>query len=358
VPYTHFRYIAYEVPTATNRTDIPPPRPVLAGLPPGRLCDAVPDIPVPVSSRSGTAADWFIRLRRLAAVVHIAQMNVRDHDDPSTLKVFVVPEFYLRPADPAAHDTYDTENYLEAWDALDKMFHSVRLKNWLIVPGSVLWHSDTMVLGQRTFYNTVWYARGGVGTGEAKRIEKRLPSHLDGIPMPLAVGETAGLKAAYEEKEFLRERLFEVDNTTVGLEICRDHATSVQALKRTLAARQNDPNDPWNRGGPALQVLTAGGMPIVAGSVVARPQGYLLRNDGYANPPYSELRDVTGYQLASGAPAQPWEDKASATLAADPGQAAEVVLRGDALLVPSPPGPGTYDMPTQRLRIYPPKPLP
>ncbi|WP_326952803.1 hypothetical protein [Amycolatopsis sp. NBC_01286] len=355
MPYTHFRYIAYEVPTATNRTDIAGP--TLAGLPPGGLCDAIPDIPV--AGPRGTTADWFVRLRRLAAVVHIAQMNVRDTDDPSTLKVFVAPEFYFRPADPATHHTYSTEEYLATWDALDRMFHAVRLKNWLIVPGSVLWHSDTMVHGQRTFYNSVWHMRGGVGTGEARRIEKRLPSGLDGIPMAFAVGKTAELQAAYAEKELVRERLFEVDaNTTVGVEICLDHAGSVQVLKKTLAERQGDPTDSWKRGGPSLHVLTAGGMPIVPGSVVARPGGYLLRNDGYADPPLSELRKVTGYRLTSGAPAQAWTDKSIATLEPDPADAFELPLRGDTLLVPGLPGPGTYDMPAQRLRIYPAKPLP
>ncbi|UOX92463.1 hypothetical protein MUY14_18250 [Amycolatopsis sp. FBCC-B4732] len=353
MPYTHFRYIAYEVPTATRRTDVPGP--TLAGLPPGKLCDPVPDIAVPKAPES---TDWFIRLRRLAAVVNIARANVGD-DDPGTLKVFVAPEFYLRPADPATSHTYSTNQYSQVWDALEKMFRTPRFKNWLIVPGSVLWYSDVLVANEKTYFNSVLYLRGGADGGEAGRIEKKLASSMDGVPTRSAVGNASEplVKRAYSEAAFLRERLFEFDaKAHFGLEICLDHRLKV--LKQTLADRQADGADPWKRGGPALHVLTAGGMPLNPESVAARPGGYVLRNDGYADPPASELRKVTAYQLPSNAPGQAWDDKAVATLEADPGTAVEIPLRGDAVLVPPIAGPGTYDMPAQRLRLYPPLPLP
>ncbi|NBH12437.1 hypothetical protein [Amycolatopsis sp. SID8362] len=353
MPYTRFRYIAYEVPTATHRLGqaVKP----LAGLPPGKLSDPVADITVPKTAES---TDWFIRLRRLAAVVNIALANL-GNDDADTLKVFVAPEFYLRPADPATSHTYPAEQFPQIWDALERMFRTARLKHWLIVPGSVLWHSEMMGENAPIYYNSVLYLRGGTGGGEAGRVEKKLASAMDGVPAQAAVGSSSDplVKKAYSEAAFVRERLFEIDaNATFGLEICLDHRLNV--LKQTLADRQADIGDPWKRGGPALHVLTAGGMPLRPGSVAARSGGYVLRNDGYADPPASELRKVTGYQLPSTAPGQPWDDKAVATLEADPGTAVEVTLRGDAVLVPPIAGPGTYDMPVQRLRIYPPLPLP
>ncbi|WP_290059894.1 hypothetical protein [Amycolatopsis solani] len=353
MPYTRFRYIAYEVPTATRRLDVPGP--TLAGLPPGKLCDPVPDIAVPKTLES---TDWFIRLRRLAAVVNIAHANL-GNDSADTLKVFVAPEFYLRPADPGTDHTYPQEQFSSLWNALEQMFRTARFKHWLIVPGSVLWHSKMMGENNPIYYNSVLYLRGGVDGGEAGRIEKQLASSMDGIPTRFAVGNVTEplLKKAYTEAAFVRTRLFEIDaNATFGLEICLDHRLKV--LKQTLADRQGDANDTWKRGGPALHVLTAGGMPLNAESVAARPGGYVLRNDGYADPPASELRKVTGYQLPSSVPGQPWEDKAVATLEADPGTAVEVTLRGEAVLVPPIAGPGKYDMPVQRLRIYPPLPLP
>ncbi|WP_370962212.1 hypothetical protein [Amycolatopsis sp. cg9] len=354
MPYTRFRFIAYEVPTATRRLDVPGP--TLAGLPPGKLCDPVPDIAVPKAPES---TDWFIRLRRLAAVVNIAHANVGSADDADTLKVFVAPEFYLRPATPQTDHTYPEEQFPPLWDVLERMFRTARLKHWLIVPGSVLWHSKMLGENQPIYYNSVLYVRGGVGGGEAGRIEKKLASSMDGVPTRYAVGNVSEplMKKAYTEAAFLRERLFEIDgNATFGLEICLDHRLKV--LKQTLADRQADVADSWKRGGPALHVLTAGGMPLNPESVAARPGGYVLRNDGYADPPASELRKVTGYRLPSTAPGQAWEDKAAATLEADPGTAVEVPLRGEAVLVPPIAGPGTYDMPVQRLRIYPPLPLP
>ncbi|MCR6490794.1 hypothetical protein M8542_49200 [Amycolatopsis sp. OK19-0408] len=350
MPYTHFRYIAYEVPTATTDLNLAN-GPTLAGLPPGKLCDPVPDIPV--KAPLDQSADWFIRLRRLATMVHMAERNVQElGDDSTTLKVFVAPEFYLRPADATAHHTYDVEQYQEVWGALEQMFRAVRLTNWLIAPGSVLWHSDTMDVTQRTFYNTVWFTFGGARKGESRRVEKRLASHIDGVPQQFAVGSNPRLQGAYEDREFARERLLEIGGQAIaGFEICLDHGD--QVLKKTVAELQNDPQDPWKNGGPALHVLTAGGMPLDEEAIVARPGGYLLRNDGYANDPYSELRRVTGYALQSGAPANAWTDKAIATLAPDPGVAKEVVLKGESLLVPRMPGQGNYYMSPQRLRIYP-----
>jgi hypothetical protein len=356
VPYTHFRYIAYEVPTATNRTDISNP-PVASGFPPGAVCDPVADIPVPAHGSVGPA-DWFVRLRRLAAVVNMAGLNLKA-DNPSTLKVFVVPEFYLRPPNPATHNTYASSDMISIWDALDRMFRSPRFKHWLIVAGTAMWNMDTMTRDQHPiYYNTLFYVRGGVASGEVRRIEKKLPSTIDGIPTQYAPGKDAEVKALYEDYELRRERLFDIDGVPIGVEICLDHIKTLRVLKSTLQERLTTAGDLWAHGAPALHVLTAGGMPLELSAVAARPNGYFLRNDGYANPPVSELRKVRGYKTSTGNPAQAWDDGGVVDLDADPHDAVEYPIPAGALTVPGLPGPHPYDMPEQRLRIYPAKALP
>jgi hypothetical protein len=378
MPYTHFRFIAYQVPTAaypTAGTGGP-----YTGYPAGGTCPAVADIPV--AGDAAAPPDWHIRLRRLAAVVDRAAANLGAGDNAATLKVFVAPEFYFRP--PAGADvafrrsTYAQEHLFAIWGALDRMFQSPRFADWLIVPGTVMWNRPREEDAARSnYFNSVLYVRGGPREQATRMIEKQLPSTIDGIPVPFAPGYDPSLRPIYEDWRTQTDRIFRVDNVGVGVEVCLDHADDPQCrvlktvlsrwtqrfgeLSSTHQARvAGDANVPV----PALHVLTAGGMPTVPRSVAARIGGFLLRNDGLPNGAAPvELRRVQNYimpnaQFPQGVQASVTNLSGSAQLAPDAFLTTVVPLPPGPETVSDLPGPRTYHTFAQQLMIYPARPLP
>lgn len=357
MPYTHFRYIAYEVPTATSM----PNGPVVSGFDAGQECPAIARIPV----AGTTPADARKRLKRLAAVVDTAVTRVQTGfgDNANTLKIFIAPEFYFRPPNALGpgyvHDTYPQEDTYKIWGQLESMFTAVDFKDWLIVPGTVMWNLHDPSAG-RTFLNTAMYIIGN----QAKSvyfIEKKLPSNIDGIPQPYAPGNDPYLKPIYEKWDYRKPHVFSIGGVPCGLEVCLDHANSPNC--RVLKTVLSD----WykNEGGDqeiSLHLLTAGGMTIKDKSVAAKANGYILRNDGYSNPPHSELRKIGRYtqpdpllgQLLDTTPDNldgTVEFAATVTVGV-----ASIPLPNDATRVPMKGNP-YYEF-AQRLVIYPPQPLP
>lgn len=331
--YTHFRYIAYEVPTASSEQH--PPGATASAFDAGTECEQVKRIPIN-DPDSKLHPDAKKRLRRLALVVekaarHLESLRRAGRDNDSTLKVFVTPEFYFRP--PAAlgadfhSDTYSETQMKLIFGQLDSMFKDPAFKHWLIIGGTVMWnlakgrsHPITGIgtAKERTFFNTAVVMLGGRNQG-LRFFEKRVASDLDGIPTIYAPGsELSGFRLVFEQWSELKKRIVEMDGTGVGIEVCLDHldadlplptlplpvrpvpikydpikdsrtdtdtARTLKKIRNRWAQYENPrtyPKDFFSESRVSLHVLTACGMDIEEGSVAADVGGYILRNDGFS----------------------------------------------------------------------------
>jgi len=302
MPYTSFRFIAYEVPTATNIYGPP----VVSGFDAGLDCAAVARIPVD----DNTPADARARLRRLAAVVDRAATTLVEktqyqkalRDKPDTLKIFMAPEFYFRPplkANPTEYinETYSYDDAVKIFEELNVMFRHADFKDWLIIPGTVMWNwKDDQAPQGRLYRNSALYIRGNKEEG-LRLVEKAVPSRIDGVPNPFddpAKLYDPHFQEVFEHWHLRKDRVFEIDGIWCGLEVCLDHG-SRRVLKTVLSNWSTYESAPC----PDLcfHLLPAGGMPLVPRSIAAKENGYILRNDGLDgdNPHHSELYQVRRY---------------------------------------------------------------
>lgn len=298
MPYTHFRMIAYEVPTASY--DAKAGGPVVAGWDPGKLCPEVARARIPANLN--LSQDAINRLRRLASVVDEAAQGLAAlGDDNNTLKIFMVPEFYFRPTvlgPTYVSNTYPDTEVFQIVRALDGMFSHADFQHWLFICGTVMWNSSSDPFRPTIYYNTAVYKRGGIQNtaGSISMVEKQLASAIDAIPMASAPGYNDSVRMIFESWANRRLRVFDHDGIACGLEVCLDHADHdmCRALRRVL---EDWPEKEGARQEVKLHLLTAGGMPINDWSVSAKVGGYILRNDGLYWPQgQSELRQVTGYR--------------------------------------------------------------
>ncbi|MEJ8848335.1 hypothetical protein [Variovorax rhizosphaerae] len=308
MPYTHFQFIAYQVPTAAHgrvtRAMVPAFEPgteiAAERFAPIRVEDSLPD-------------DARIRLKRLAAAVKSASNNLKKgvKDAPNVLKVFVVPEFYFRPSG-TRHCTYSYDDATRLFEQMDVMFVDPEFKDWLFVLGTVMWHMDEKrhwdeetqqwVEGKAHYRNSAVYVRGNQAPDSLRIIEKEVPSRLDGVPNPYVndgAGYDPSTQQVFTDWLFRKSHVFDVGGVTCGLEICLDHAYSNhdpiggnhRVLKNVLRDWPVVPAPDVK-----LHVLTAGGMKIAPQSVAAMPSGFILRNDGYSGDPQTELRSIGLYR--------------------------------------------------------------
>ena len=369
MPYTHFRLIAYEVHTASSKRF----NPVRSGWDPGNECPAVARLPVPAT----VPDDARIRLKRLASVVDLATTQVSAGgraDDVNTLKVFLVPEFYLRPPASIGTDykgsTYPVKVGTQVLDALNKMFVAADFADWLFVCGTLMWNTLADTKAEPLYFNTAIVVRGG--RADALHVlEKRIPSDKDGIPAPTAPdkseGEYAGpgydptVKLFFDQWSERKRHILVFDGISFGVEVCLDHFDNrlCRVLRRLLVDwGTNEAVIP----APAVQlhVLTAGGMDIMERCVCAKVDGYIMRNDGMmtaSEPAASEMRQVQSYARSDGSgPVGPSDDDATAALGARV-TPQYVPIPNGAQQVP-PPGDPYLAIPQQRLAFYPVTPMP
>jgi hypothetical protein len=291
MPYTHFQYIAYQVPTALyDRTNDE----VVSGFSPGSECDRIDRVRVIASP-----GDARTRLRRLAAVVDMAGNQVQPCR--TTLKVFMVPEFYFRPpvlSDYYRHNTYPREDALAIFTAMDSMFTHKDFTDWLIVGGTVLWNNGSLSdlpANPSVYMNTAVHVQGGKDNG-LKFVEKRLASNIDGVPVAMTPAYTndPNVRSIHADLEVRRQHMFSIDNVGFGLEVCLDHLI---CTVKNIRSEYYFSRHPVN-----LHILSAGGMDIEPKSVAADINGYILRNDGVPNNTkgQTELMKVTGYTNTQG----------------------------------------------------------
>lgn len=295
-PYTHFQYIAYQVPTVVR--DRRNGTAYVSGLDPGSECAQIQRVRLPEVQSN----DARKRLKRLAAVVDMAATQVQAlGTNDSTLKVFVAPEFYFRPVkvnDTYNHNTYPPTAAFEIFNALDSVFARADFADWLIVGGTVLWNTGT---NSPLYRNTAVHVQGGKENG-LMIVEKRVASGIDGVPVAMtpAMTNDLSIRQIHDEFDVRKQHFFHVDNVGIGLEVCLDHynrtLVNIQGMRsmRSLFFF-HDIN---------LQVLTAGGMYIEPEAVAAEVGGYFLRNDGLPDERLLpdgqiELMKVTGRALSN-----------------------------------------------------------
>lgn len=329
MPYTHFRYIAYQVPTVG--VGVVPPNQNLQFLevPPGNN-PGQGNYPGLKGNVAGlTAGDSLIRVQRFIRVLNLAYDKLQDvgtvGSDPHTLKIFMAPEFYFRPTSQpstANEPAYSYDEYRAIKDVLRRTIGGdARFEHWLVVPGTIMWKwtrkdpsNSKRPLPQGVedvYFNTSLYIKGGdLRRTSTHVIEKAEASRIDGLPTGrhgVPPGPNAPQKKATDEawRRYLtpqkrRKHVFACDETNCGLEICLEHKLFgkyglLKGLSNHMLSRPEYPD--W---GIQLQLLTAGGMPIEPASVAVKKGGYIMRTDGLGNGLctglQSNLCKVTGYR--------------------------------------------------------------
>jgi hypothetical protein len=308
MPYTHFRMIAYEVPTVTvnllNVNDLK------SGWSPGPECPKVARIPVP----DDLPDDARKRLRRLASVVNAAWLrhSLLLDDNRNILKIFIVPEFYFRPDKAAfASNSYSDSTANRIFQTLNSMFSSTDFNDWLFVCGTVIWDSSNDTFAKtKLYFNTAVVVEGGK-TNSVRIVEKKVPSTIDGVPPNFyGPGVEPDVKLIFEAWSARRLRVFDVSGVSFGLEVCLDHG--IKVLKTLLGEwQQNEGSAKTIK----LHLLAAGGMPLKEDAVAAKKGGYILRNDGHVAWGPSQLKKVpTSGSLVDNASEYTWTVEASMQL--------------------------------------------
>ncbi|MBA6304200.1 hypothetical protein [Colwellia sp. MB02u-14] len=264
----------------------------------------------------------------------------------------MAPEFYFRPPTATGanydSDTYPTAIAAEVISAFDTMFQHNDFDNWLIIPGTVLWNGPAPDAVNKLFYNTALHVRGGAVNQPTRIIEKKIASGIDGVPSAYTPGGYADLVPFYQRWAVRKSRSFSSGGINFGLDICLDHLAAVR-LKVCKQVLHDWPVQEGNVQDAQIHLLTAGGMTINDTSVAATVNGYILRNDGYANAPRSQQKKINKY--TNGAEdSTPSNMNSKALMAIDAVADASIVLVGDEC-VPNKDG-GVFIFP-QRIVVYP-----
>ncbi|HEY9432527.1 MAG TPA: hypothetical protein VI260_13775 [Blastocatellia bacterium] len=297
------------------------------------------------------AADAQNRVQRLLDVFNWAvesipydKLGYKQEPDPlrtnqtETLKVFIVPEFYFR----STADGYSWNTLTNILECLKQSFGDWRFDDWLIVPGTICSHQDAEKSDKGAFFNTASVIRGG-RTGSMTFVHKKVRSNIDGVPDELIDGardpKFLPILGSWKEQ---KERLFEFDGITFGLDVCLDH--SLKALKNTAI---NWPDNENGVSAPAIDVhlITSCGMSIKTESVAARAGGCVMLCDGHPRVIEYGIRSGVKPVSVAGTKVTP------ATLGA---ASAEEWKKNvpDACAIPKPSGVDDKDWVTQEVVVY------
>ncbi len=274
--YSYFQMIGYEIPTGTA-TDPKPEYKASDGYEKKRAYLAVPE---------NLFDDARIRLKRLAGIVDMAARHVDKRQN--VLKVFMAPEFYLRPQKGGLSRSYSNKQFFDIIRALGGMFTHVDFIDWLFIPGTVVRDIGTNV------HNQAIVIKGGQEDAPFIWTTKRhYSSSVDGIRNNLWPESNPRLKNLVYRPSNRLKTIMDIDNLRIGIEICRDHSIPFSALKKALRYKIEREDD---RRLLDLHLLTANSQDLVEFSVAAYEGGYILREDGTSNKyrkPFSQIGLVT-----------------------------------------------------------------
>ncbi len=276
--YEYVQLVAYQAPTL-NLTDQPLPQ------------SSKPTHKAVLNLENDDARN---RVQRLLDVLHWAVETIPYNllgykkepvpllpDQTKTLKVFMAPEFYFR----AAPEGYSWNTLTNILECLKLVFVDWRFDDWLIVPGTICSHQDPHPRsvganeGKRVFFNTASAIKGG-GNGSMTYVHKEHMSGMDGAPSDMVDGvDDVKFNAILGSWKEQKERRFNIDGLTFGLDVCLDH--SIKALKRVVL------NWPKQEEAPApdidVHLITSCGMQVKHDGVAARAGGCVLLCDGAPN---------------------------------------------------------------------------
>ncbi len=309
--YDKFQLIAYHIPTGGE----------VAKVGAGARCEGLQYLPEQLGDLSDDAA---IRLTRLAAVVEkaVALSGSEVEESPSTLKIFMAPEFYLRPSSAAKSRSYSEEDKKIILQVLGQMFKDEVFEHWVFVLGTIIWNKTgkslledaevkmSHVMDFPIVYNTaIVVANRRVKTvdklnyADVDQIDAKYRANVANPELIKAIKEPSGIVTA-AKKETLElyflvakannwsRAFFRVGQLYFGIEICADHDMGVLAEAYADWLKTMPPDE-----APKLdfQLLTACGMSINPERLLVGRGRYVLRMDGAADPdptPHSEIQAV------------------------------------------------------------------
>ena len=284
--YTSVQFIAYEVPTGVA---LPAGK---CGVDQLQLCKDLVKEAAFTSALGALSEDARARVSRLLAIVDLARSSMATSQSTETLKVFVAPEFYLRPREQGQLSrSYASSDLVAAQSVFRQVFAQVRLQGWLCVLGTMIWNMKGTVAysgalsgggvsqkdleglskldGKDVVYNSALVAIGGAGVQVYDKVYYSGADDISDKRYPLQ-GYTMRSTA---------QCVVAADNLQCGLEVCRDHqqrflGKAFDDLRKSQTVDKNAIRK------LDLQLLTACGMTVQKSSVILGPQRYLFRVDG------------------------------------------------------------------------------
>ena len=326
MPFNKFRYIAYQVPTITKDNQ----NKGIYGIPAGKAENIDSTITLKGDDKELTP-DSKARVIRFLAVLKRARDEVfkkeGNKNDPNTLKIFMAPEFYFRPA--SRERAYSYQEYLAIKDVLRATItEDEKFKHWLVIAGTIMWIKPEIPnekVVQKVYRNTALYIKGHTGlTWEkfkeqkaadqqktTRVIEKTMAAAADGVPMVVQSTDKdrdpKGPPEAFSEKYRTtvkrKKHIFDYDGIWLGLEICKEHELGIPTRKekdgkvemgtrgqggliRTLInelSKNTQKEGIDYATGVELHLLIAAGMYVKKANIAACSDGYFLRIDGCPN---------------------------------------------------------------------------
>lgn len=240
----------------------------------------------------------------------VERLYASDHWDrsPTTLKIFMLPEFYWRGRQGAYRIQRGVEKVLHpAAHWISHRFTHERFKHWLIVDGTVVMAQMAdrryVEMSERPYENISYYNFAPVHVGGTNLTYLRFKHFISGIDflqmrpehsrmVPAPPGRSHRFCKEHprsngcvyqhlpshllEELGFghdveLPSGLLKIGGLRIGLEICLDHAMGELCDKELK---------PWER--VDVQLIVSAGMNIASGPVCTRPGGPVFLADGFA----------------------------------------------------------------------------
>lgn len=288
--YTHVQFIAYEVPT-----EIALPAGVV-GVGDIEICKAVENDRTFTQAFATLSLDAQVRITRLLAIIDLVRSSKKAKAQDTTLKLFMAPEFYLRPEQGGPSRSYPHTEMVAAQQIFRAVFSQSMLAGWVCVLGTMIWNLKGKVvedsartgLKNPTFaekryldslkllvdsdlvYNSAMVGVGGKGVWVYDKVH-----YAD--PADQIAPENWPLKEYVMHGPM--QTIVEAGNVHCGLEVCRDHQQHL--LNKGLAAlKASFSQEPQSQPKLDLQLLTAAGMPIQKNSVVVGVNAPVFRVDG------------------------------------------------------------------------------
>ncbi|MCG8433118.1 MAG: hypothetical protein MJA83_03685, partial [Gammaproteobacteria bacterium] len=341
--YEKIQVIAYQIPT-----DIPSDPAINFPMKYDPLANTdYPRVPADneVLSKNSDALN---RLKLLAQTVNFARTALKEKNNgmevDNTLKIFMAPEFFFRPRevkDPHAPNielprSYTAEVKTEIVKALRAMFIGDAYKNWLIVPGTIVWtttgkslykgYEDKNILDgeelqpedveAQIIMNSVVAVKGGDLTN-VKDEEEEVHEGQEGdekkdavVPWTIAhkinyadtdlkkdadqydplKKDSLALSKIVGSYEHKKSSIKEIDRLNIGLEVDKDHFIDLHVLKSTNRKRYEKEHEVIHEFPVIdLHLLVACGQEIIETSVAAAKGRYILRMDGKLDDKYLPL---------------------------------------------------------------------